>query len=325
MRNRDITENPQDPKTAMGASALTKAVGATVGGQQVAKALDTLGSGKAISGPLAKALDPYADVLHDVISDPKYRSMFLRMVSAIKADKAKKQAAEPMQAAQPKQAPAPKAPVAPASAPMDEAEEDATGDVVDTVTLDVPLMIRLLEYAREDAKDDMDLHDVAEKLISLSKNNDPLTMDHYDAIVGADENLPVPADEPVNENYGYGYDSPVDASDENINYSQTKRIGDSTVTISANAKSMDELHTILKLAGLDPKVSNDAAEEVPAEEVPSDVAIPGTIETPGDCADVEVQAVSPMALPKKPLDLRYTTDKTSLLNAIKDKLAQRLS
>jgi len=32
----------------------------------------------------------------------------------------------------------------------------------DTIKLDVPLFIRLLEYAREDAKDDMDLHRVAE-------------------------------------------------------------------------------------------------------------------------------------------------------------------
>jgi hypothetical protein len=28
----------------------------------------------------------------------------------------------------------------------------------DTITVDVPLFIRLLEYAREDAKTDMDLH-----------------------------------------------------------------------------------------------------------------------------------------------------------------------
>ena len=33
-------------------------------------------------------------------------------------------------------------------------------DEKDTVTLDIPLMIRVLEYAREDAKTDMDLHKV---------------------------------------------------------------------------------------------------------------------------------------------------------------------
>ena len=54
----------------------------------------------------------------------------------------------------------------------------------DTVTVDVPLLIRLMEYSREDAQTDMDLHDVAEKLIELSTNGETLTMDHYDDIVG---------------------------------------------------------------------------------------------------------------------------------------------
>lgn len=55
----------------------------------------------------------------------------------------------------------------------------------DAVTLDIPLLIRLLEYAREDAKTDMDLHNVAERLIDLSDHSDTLTMDNYDAIVGS--------------------------------------------------------------------------------------------------------------------------------------------
>ena len=53
----------------------------------------------------------------------------------------------------------------------------------DKVTLDIPLFIRLLEYAREDAKTDMDLHNVAEKAISLSETGKTLTMAEYDALV----------------------------------------------------------------------------------------------------------------------------------------------
>jgi hypothetical protein len=53
----------------------------------------------------------------------------------------------------------------------------------DKITLDVPLFIRLLEYAREDAKTDMDLHNVAEKAIELSATGDTLTMTDYDKIV----------------------------------------------------------------------------------------------------------------------------------------------
>ena len=57
----------------------------------------------------------------------------------------------------------------------------------DIIKVDVPLFIRLLEYAREDAKTDMDLHDVAENIISLSETGKTLSMSDYDAIVGSTE------------------------------------------------------------------------------------------------------------------------------------------
>jgi hypothetical protein len=57
----------------------------------------------------------------------------------------------------------------------------------DVIKLDVPLLIRMLEYAREDAKTDMDLHDVAENLIALSANGQTLDMNHYNKIVNTDE------------------------------------------------------------------------------------------------------------------------------------------
>jgi len=54
---------------------------------------------------------------------------------------------------------------------------------MDIVQLDVPLFIRLLELAREDVKQDADLHDVAEAVIKLSQQG-PVTMAAYDQIVG---------------------------------------------------------------------------------------------------------------------------------------------
>lgn len=58
----------------------------------------------------------------------------------------------------------------------------------DTVTLDIPLLIRLLEYAREDAKTDMDLHDLTEKLVALgSEGGKTLSMSDYDQLVTHDE------------------------------------------------------------------------------------------------------------------------------------------
>jgi hypothetical protein len=56
----------------------------------------------------------------------------------------------------------------------------------DKITLDVPLFIRLLEYAREDVKTDMDLHNVAEKAIELSMTGATLTMTDYDQIVDSE-------------------------------------------------------------------------------------------------------------------------------------------
>jgi hypothetical protein len=53
----------------------------------------------------------------------------------------------------------------------------------DTIKTDVPLFVRLLEYAREDAKTDMDLHNVTENALKLSTTGNTLTMKDYDKIV----------------------------------------------------------------------------------------------------------------------------------------------
>ena len=70
---------------------------------------------------------------------------------------------------------------------MGPIKEEETVDPVDIATLDIPLLIRIMEYAREDANTDLDLHDVAEKLIALSKDHDYLCMDNYNEIVGGAE------------------------------------------------------------------------------------------------------------------------------------------
>ena len=57
----------------------------------------------------------------------------------------------------------------------------------DKITVDVPLFIRLLEYAREDAKTDMDLHNVTENIIKLSEEGNTLTMEDYNKIVDTKE------------------------------------------------------------------------------------------------------------------------------------------
>jgi hypothetical protein len=61
--------------------------------------------------------------------------------------------------------------------------ESETENEEDVITLNVPLMIRLLEYAREDANHDVDLHVIVENLIDLSEEGDVLEMKHYPEIV----------------------------------------------------------------------------------------------------------------------------------------------
>jgi len=67
-----------------------------------------------------------------------------------------------------------------------EAKEE---DKVDTIIMDIPLFLRMLEYSREDASQDMDLHDVTEKAISLGKERGILQMDDYDEIIGTTEKV----------------------------------------------------------------------------------------------------------------------------------------
>ena len=70
------------------------------------------------------------------------------------------------------------------SKPLNEQE-----DAVDTITMDVPLFIRMLEYAREDAQEDVDLHDVTEKANLLGKERGILQMEDYNEIVGVVEDI----------------------------------------------------------------------------------------------------------------------------------------
>jgi DNA polymerase III sliding clamp (beta) subunit (PCNA family) len=66
-------------------------------------------------------------------------------------------------------------------------EQGGTTDAKDKVTMDIPLLTRTLELAREDIKSDEDLHHVIENLIDL-KDKPVLTMDDYREIVNIPSN-----------------------------------------------------------------------------------------------------------------------------------------
>jgi len=82
------------------------------------------------------------------------------------------------------------------SKPMGEAKQE---DPTDLIAMDVPLFIRMLEWAREDAETDMDLHDVTERAIEATKLRGLLSMEDYESIIGkptkVDEVRLVPKDQ----------------------------------------------------------------------------------------------------------------------------------
>tara|TARA_R110002074_G_scaffold346857_1_gene517208 strand:- start:1 stop:237 length:237 start_codon:yes stop_codon:yes gene_type:complete len=57
------------------------------------------------------------------------------------------------------------------------------------VKLDIPLFMRLLEFAREDAHSDEELNRVAENVIELSRIGGTLGMMDYELIMGANREL----------------------------------------------------------------------------------------------------------------------------------------
>jgi hypothetical protein len=62
--------------------------------------------------------------------------------------------------------------------------ESVDSNPTDKVTMDIPLFLRMMEYAKEDAKTDMDLHNVTERAIELMQQHDYLCMDNYNDLVG---------------------------------------------------------------------------------------------------------------------------------------------
>lgn len=54
---------------------------------------------------------------------------------------------------------------------------------MDIIKLNVPTFIRLIELAREEVKNDADLHDMAEIVTRISKSKGVVTMDDYNDIV----------------------------------------------------------------------------------------------------------------------------------------------
>jgi len=225
MKLDQMFENPSQG-VAMGSNVVKKELGGKASGQMTARALDQLSSGNALSRNLIDVLEPYANVLTDILEDPKYRQRFLQMVRQMHQDK-------------------------------------------------------------------------------MQSRKNP--------------------EESVNENYSAGPEvmpGAVEQQDdtESVSYSKTKKQGDAQVTISANADSMQELHDILKLAGITlPKTDNEEPEQEQPEMEPE-------IEMDDECGCDDEPENAPSVLVKSKLDNpSYSTDKETLINVLKDRLKNALT
>lgn len=82
------------------------------------------------------------------------------------------------------------------SKPMGEATKE---DPTDIIAMDVPLFLRMLEWAKEEAAEDVDLHEVTERAIEAVKLRGLLSMDDYNDLIGetqqVDEVRLVPKDQ----------------------------------------------------------------------------------------------------------------------------------
>lgn len=105
----------------------------------------------------------------------------------------------------------------------------------DVITMDVPLFIRMLEYAREDAKTDMDLHDVTEKAIALSSTGEILDMSKYEDIVG----------KKLNESYNIYHRNP-----------STKQVHKLTFNIYEQVFNIDRVRKLIKEALEGPSIQS---------------------------------------------------------------------
>ena len=130
---------------------------------------------------------------------------------------------------------------------------------------------------------------------------------------------------------GLGYADPGE-EDERVTYSKTKKQGDASVTVSANASSMDELQDILKLAGMEPQtnvVPGDADDEDPEEEELLMPVQSQDHEEPemDDCCDDEEcdDDCGDEEKPKMIVLKKHDMDKSSLFNSLKAKLQDKLS
>ena len=106
-----------------------------------------------------------------------------------------------------------------------------------------------------------------------------------------------------------------DEEKENVTYSKTKSKGEASVTNSANAKSMQELHDVLKLAGITLPKNDDQPEEEPEEKPEEEPKADDHDHEDGEECDACAGEID---------DPAYTTDKQAIIDRLRDTLKAKL-
>ena len=150
---------------------------------------------------------------------------------------------------------------------------DENENPTDVVHMDIPLFLRLLEFAREDANNDLDLHWLTQKATSVCADGTVLSMENYDDLIDC---IPATDDEEEEGNThddtdhsenDEHYDDSTDALkkdayesvDDAIAMSYVKKYANITEqkTILESKKDNDGLEDIRKLAGISKHKPND--------------------------------------------------------------------
>jgi hypothetical protein len=154
--------------------------------QRIAQLKNQVDEAKSIAQNVREALD---------LSDPEITDSGLQM-HLINLNKELSYYLEKGEAADLRYAEMLKKDIADARAELDKRIKSKKGtneaqqeDPTDIIAMDVPLFIRMLEYAREDAETDMDLHNVTERAIEAVKLRGLLSMEDYNDLVGGSEQV----------------------------------------------------------------------------------------------------------------------------------------
>ena len=129
----------------------------------------------------------------------------------------------------------------------------------DKICVDVPLFIRLMEYAREDAKSDMDLHSMTERLTALSASGKTLGMDSYDAVVDSD----TPVDETSIGDMRSHFDSIAEPEVQSVPHDVSNEMPEEIVAILHKVNAKEPVSKTEYMQLLDYKRSLDEAAKNP--------------------------------------------------------------